>query len=209
MNSLSVPLEHQSDLVSATHIASSTQWVVVPHEIERFAHVYFKIQKANAASKLRTCCPQSLQFSSFSLGHLSYCPPNGRLWTRFRYRFVMSFYVIYITWSQFPKGVIRREQWTLRELAKVWRWYWNGFIHCLASFFLFRKDQQWLTSVYDVYTSCESFQNVHSETLKCCWTCTECKKNEYLLDEYTCKACALGYWPNENLTGECGLILML
>ncbi|XP_022654020.1 metabotropic glutamate receptor 5-like isoform X3 [Varroa destructor] len=44
-------------------------------------------------------------------------------------------------------------------------------------------------------------KNVHSETLKCCWTCTECKKNEYVLDEYTCKACALGYWPNENLTG--------
>ncbi|XP_064414010.1 metabotropic glutamate receptor 5b isoform X2 [Latimeria chalumnae] len=37
--------------------------------------------------------------------------------------------------------------------------------------------------------------------VSCCWTCTPCKENEYIFDEYTCKACLLGYWPNEELTG--------
>ncbi|NXF15476.1 GRM5 protein, partial [Rhodinocichla rosea] len=41
--------------------------------------------------------------------------------------------------------------------------------------------------------------------VSCCWTCTPCKENEYVSDEYTCKACQLGSWPNEELTG-CDLI---
>ncbi|NXF03454.1 GRM5 protein, partial [Smithornis capensis] len=41
--------------------------------------------------------------------------------------------------------------------------------------------------------------------VSCCWTCTPCKENEYVYDEYTCKACQLGSWPNEDLTG-CDLI---
>ncbi|XP_061876351.1 metabotropic glutamate receptor 5 isoform X2 [Colius striatus] len=41
--------------------------------------------------------------------------------------------------------------------------------------------------------------------VSCCWTCTPCKENEYVFDEYTCKACQLGSWPNEELTG-CDLI---
>ncbi|XP_072711214.1 metabotropic glutamate receptor 5 isoform X1 [Ciconia boyciana] len=41
--------------------------------------------------------------------------------------------------------------------------------------------------------------------VSCCWTCTPCKENEYVFDEYTCKACQLGSWPNDELTG-CDLI---
>ncbi|KAM6211582.1 metabotropic glutamate receptor 5 isoform 1-T1 [Sarcoramphus papa] len=41
--------------------------------------------------------------------------------------------------------------------------------------------------------------------VSCCWTCTPCKENEYVFDEYTCKACQLGSWPNDDLTG-CDLI---
>ncbi|KAM9019438.1 metabotropic glutamate receptor 5 isoform 1-T1 [Ara ararauna] len=41
--------------------------------------------------------------------------------------------------------------------------------------------------------------------VSCCWTCTPCKENEYVYDEYTCKACQLGSWPNDDLTG-CDLI---
>ncbi|KAF1496953.1 Metabotropic glutamate receptor 5, partial [Pygoscelis antarcticus] len=41
--------------------------------------------------------------------------------------------------------------------------------------------------------------------VSCCWTCTPCKENEYVFDEYTCKACQLGSWPNNDLTG-CDLI---
>nr|XP_056714364.1 metabotropic glutamate receptor 5 isoform X1 [Euleptes europaea] len=41
--------------------------------------------------------------------------------------------------------------------------------------------------------------------VSCCWTCTRCKENEFVFDEYTCKACDLGSWPTEDLTG-CDLI---
>ncbi|KAM4846359.1 metabotropic glutamate receptor 5 [Thomomys bottae] len=36
--------------------------------------------------------------------------------------------------------------------------------------------------------------------VSCCWTCTPCKENEYVFDEYTCKACQLGSWPTDDLT---------
>uniref|UniRef100_A0AAX7SRB7 Metabotropic glutamate receptor 5 n=1 Tax=Astatotilapia calliptera TaxID=8154 RepID=A0AAX7SRB7_ASTCA len=37
--------------------------------------------------------------------------------------------------------------------------------------------------------------------VSCCWTCTPCKENEFVFDEYTCQACELGSWPNNDLTG--------
>ncbi|MBN3274477.1 GRM1 protein, partial [Polyodon spathula] len=37
--------------------------------------------------------------------------------------------------------------------------------------------------------------------VSCCWICTACKENEFVQDEFTCKACDLGWWPNEELTG--------
>lgn len=45
-------------------------------------------------------------------------------------------------------------------------------------------------------------QSIHSETMKCCWNCVECKENQVVLDEYTCMDCEKGWWPNENLTGN-------
>ncbi|XP_061169188.1 metabotropic glutamate receptor 5-like [Saccostrea echinata] len=38
------------------------------------------------------------------------------------------------------------------------------------------------------------------EQTKCCWTCIPCKENEIMMDSNTCKACAVGWWPNEDLT---------
>uniref|UniRef100_A0A3B4BGW1 G-protein coupled receptors family 3 profile domain-containing protein n=1 Tax=Periophthalmus magnuspinnatus TaxID=409849 RepID=A0A3B4BGW1_9GOBI len=37
--------------------------------------------------------------------------------------------------------------------------------------------------------------------VSCCWICTPCKDNEFVQDEFTCKACELGWWPNELLEG--------
>ncbi|CAL8361637.1 unnamed protein product [Merluccius merluccius] len=37
--------------------------------------------------------------------------------------------------------------------------------------------------------------------VSCCWTCTPCKDNEFVFDEYTCRACELGSWPTDDLTG--------
>ncbi|XP_009698609.1 PREDICTED: metabotropic glutamate receptor 1-like, partial [Cariama cristata] len=36
--------------------------------------------------------------------------------------------------------------------------------------------------------------------VSCCWICTACKENEFVQDEFTCKACELGWWPNADLT---------
>ncbi|KAJ8353215.1 hypothetical protein SKAU_G00207820 [Synaphobranchus kaupii] len=35
----------------------------------------------------------------------------------------------------------------------------------------------------------------------CCWICTTCKDNEFVQDEFTCKACDLGWWPDKELEG--------
>ncbi|XP_027896560.1 metabotropic glutamate receptor 1 isoform X1 [Xiphophorus couchianus] len=37
--------------------------------------------------------------------------------------------------------------------------------------------------------------------VSCCWICTTCKDNEYVQDEFTCKACELGWWPDKDLAG--------
>ncbi|XP_056621095.1 metabotropic glutamate receptor 1 isoform X1 [Triplophysa dalaica] len=38
--------------------------------------------------------------------------------------------------------------------------------------------------------------------VSCCWICTTCKDNEYVQDEFTCRACELGWWPDDELA-EC------
>ncbi|KAG7155867.1 Metabotropic glutamate receptor 5-like [Homarus americanus] len=42
---------------------------------------------------------------------------------------------------------------------------------------------------------------VESGDEKCCWICTLCDKDEYLMNETTCQRCTPGYWPNTNKTG--------
>ncbi|XP_061756556.1 metabotropic glutamate receptor 1 isoform X1 [Nerophis ophidion] len=37
--------------------------------------------------------------------------------------------------------------------------------------------------------------------VSCCWICTTCKENEIVQDEFTCKACDLGWWPDDDLAG--------
>ncbi|CAN0226132.1 unnamed protein product [Lampetra planeri] len=37
--------------------------------------------------------------------------------------------------------------------------------------------------------------------VSCCWVCTPCKDNEFVLDDFTCQACRLGWWPNAQLAG--------
>lgn len=45
-------------------------------------------------------------------------------------------------------------------------------------------------------------QVIRKGEVSCCWICTACKENEYVQDEFTCKACDLGWWPNAELTGR-------
>lgn len=45
-------------------------------------------------------------------------------------------------------------------------------------------------------------QVIRKGEVSCCWICTTCKDNEYVQDEFTCKACELGWWPDEELEGR-------
>lgn len=45
-------------------------------------------------------------------------------------------------------------------------------------------------------------QVIRKGEVSCCWTCTPCKENEFVFDEYTCQACELGTWPTDDLTGQ-------
>lgn len=49
---------------------------------------------------------------------------------------------------------------------------------------------------------CFAFQVIRKGEVSCCWICTACKENEFVQDEFTCKACELGWWPNAELTGR-------
>uniref|UniRef100_A0A672NQA6 Glutamate metabotropic receptor 1 n=1 Tax=Sinocyclocheilus grahami TaxID=75366 RepID=A0A672NQA6_SINGR len=44
-----------------------------------------------------------------------------------------------------------------------------------------------------------SSQVIRKGEVSCCWICTACKDNEYVQDEFTCKACELGWWPDKEL----------
>ncbi|XP_077866543.1 metabotropic glutamate receptor 1 [Saccoglossus kowalevskii] len=48
---------------------------------------------------------------------------------------------------------------------------------------------------------CPMGQIKNIQNTQCCWVCTPCKDNEYLLDEFNCVACRKGWWPNGTLTG--------
>uniref|UniRef100_A0A1A8L819 Metabotropic glutamate receptor 1 n=1 Tax=Nothobranchius pienaari TaxID=704102 RepID=A0A1A8L819_9TELE len=52
-------------------------------------------------------------------------------------------------------------------------------------------------------TPCQKAQIkvIRKGEVSCCWTCTPCKENEFVFDEYTCQACILGSWPTDDLKG--------
>lgn len=44
-------------------------------------------------------------------------------------------------------------------------------------------------------------QKIQSDSVKCCWVCVPCRPREYLFDEFKCRACDKGWWPNADQTG--------
>lgn len=56
---------------------------------------------------------------------------------------------------------------------------------------------------------CVCLQVIRKGEVSCCWTCTPCKENEFVFDEYTCRACVLGSWPTDDLTGKHTLFMCL
>ena len=45
----------------------------------------------------------------------------------------------------------------------------------------------------------EPVQVIRKGEVSCCWICTTCKDNEIVQDEFTCRACELGWWPDDDL----------
>ena len=45
-------------------------------------------------------------------------------------------------------------------------------------------------------------QKIQSDSVKCCWVCVPCRPREYLFNEFRCKACEKGWWPNSDQTGK-------
>ncbi|KAM9704485.1 metabotropic glutamate receptor 1 isoform 2-T3 [Menidia menidia] len=66
----------------------------------------------------------------------------------------------------------------------------------------------WLNSSEMVRSVCSEpcsrgqIKVIRKGEVSCCWICTTCKDNEFVQDEFTCKACELGWWPDEELA-EC------
>ena len=46
-----------------------------------------------------------------------------------------------------------------------------------------------------------SLQKVQQGGISCCWVCTPCAENEFLVDPSICKSCPRGWWPSQDLTG--------
>ncbi|XP_030648441.1 glutamate receptor, metabotropic 5a [Chanos chanos] len=68
-------------------------------------------------------------------------------------------------------------------------------------------DEIWANSSSIIQSVCSDpcekaqIKVIRKGEVSCCWTCTPCKENEYVFDEYTCRACELGAWPKDDLTG--------
>ncbi|KAG7322399.1 hypothetical protein KOW79_013745 [Hemibagrus wyckioides] len=68
-------------------------------------------------------------------------------------------------------------------------------------------DEIWANSSAIIHSVCSDpceraqIKVIRKGEVSCCWTCTPCKENEYVFDEYTCRACELGSWPTDDLTG--------
>uniref|UniRef100_A0A8C7HFU3 Metabotropic glutamate receptor 1 n=1 Tax=Oncorhynchus kisutch TaxID=8019 RepID=A0A8C7HFU3_ONCKI len=56
-------------------------------------------------------------------------------------------------------------------------------------------------SVCSVPCSKGEIKVIRKGEVSCCWICTPCKDNEIVQDEFTCRTCELGWWPDPELEG--------
>nr|QVK45748.1 G protein-coupled receptor [Proales similis] len=82
---------------------------------------------------------------------------------------------------------------------------WNNFdkLNLNDADIVFPNNQSNYESVCSEPCPFGSIKQVRKGNEKCCWNCKKCASHAFIVDEYTCQDCNLGYWPNENLTG-CG-----
>ncbi|KAM6984188.1 glutamate receptor, metabotropic 5a [Tautogolabrus adspersus] len=66
---------------------------------------------------------------------------------------------------------------------------------------IWSNESEVITSVCSEPCQKAQIKVIRKGEVSCCWTCTPCKDNEFVFDEYTCRACLLGSWPTDDLTG--------
>lgn len=95
------------------------------------------------------------------------------------------------------------------HILKTFLWH-IGFFEYYFFFFVNRSMETssylkqktfWRNRLEGIW-SISVLQVIRKGEVSCCWICTACKENEYVQDEFTCKACDLGWWPNADLTGR-------
>ncbi|XP_054610759.1 metabotropic glutamate receptor 5-like [Dunckerocampus dactyliophorus] len=66
---------------------------------------------------------------------------------------------------------------------------------------IWNNDSDIITSVCSEPCQKAQIKVIRKGEVSCCWTCTPCKDNEFVFDEYTCRTCVLGSWPTDDLRG--------
>uniref|UniRef100_A0A8C3G2V2 Metabotropic glutamate receptor 1 n=1 Tax=Cyclopterus lumpus TaxID=8103 RepID=A0A8C3G2V2_CYCLU len=78
---------------------------------------------------------------------------------------------------------------------------WHEGILSIDDLKLWLNSSDMVRSVCSEPCSKGQIKVIRKGEVSCCWICTTCKDNEYVQDEFTCKACELGWWPDDDLEG--------
>uniref|UniRef100_A0A8C4EV63 Metabotropic glutamate receptor 1 n=1 Tax=Dicentrarchus labrax TaxID=13489 RepID=A0A8C4EV63_DICLA len=76
---------------------------------------------------------------------------------------------------------------------------WHEGILNIDDYKLWLNSSDMVRSVCSEPCSKGQIKVIRKGEVSCCWICTTCKDNEYVQDEFTCKACELGWWPDDDL----------
>ncbi|XP_068198632.1 metabotropic glutamate receptor 1 [Antennarius striatus] len=78
---------------------------------------------------------------------------------------------------------------------------WHESVLSIDDYKLWVNSSNMVRSVCSEPCSKGQIKVIRKGEVSCCWICTTCKDNEYVQDEFTCKACELGWWPDDELAG--------
>ncbi|XP_030626698.1 metabotropic glutamate receptor 1 [Chanos chanos] len=78
---------------------------------------------------------------------------------------------------------------------------WHEGLLSIDDYKLMMNRSEMVRSVCSEPCSKGQIKVIRKGEVSCCWICTTCKDNEYVQDEFTCKACELGWWPDQDLAG--------
>ncbi|XP_036438199.1 metabotropic glutamate receptor 1 [Colossoma macropomum] len=78
---------------------------------------------------------------------------------------------------------------------------WHEGLLSIDDYKLMTNRSEMVRSVCSEPCSKGQIKVIRKGEVSCCWICTTCKDNEYVQDEFTCKACDLGWWPDNDLAG--------